>query len=132
MYRTAPQIVFQFVGGFSIAQYALPILSDSFRRQPTQSASDNFPYKETLSNAWGKVKVKVEVRGLARPHSMSEDIESTIASYRVVSAALLTLIVVSGGAPALIGAGISYYFGDTPEGNAHYEKAKAKWRDFNK
>ena len=132
MYRTAPQIVFQFVGGFSIAQYAYPVLSKSFLEQSPADPSFTGTVKDSMSRTWGKVKSRQPVKTLIAPTTLTEDMESFLASYRVLSAAVLSLVLVSGGAPALIGAGISIYCDSTPEGTARYTKLKEKWHDFNK
>ncbi|KPA73666.1 hypothetical protein ABB37_09604 [Leptomonas pyrrhocoris] len=138
MYRTAPQIVFQVVGGFSVAQYAYPVLYDSYKHPQTTTTTTStanasgVPSVSSVSGMWGKMRWDVRMGGSASPRTLSEDVESLLTSYRAVSAALLTFVVVSGGAPALIGAGISIYCDGGPAGTARYEKLKQKWREFNK
>ncbi|KPI87839.1 hypothetical protein ABL78_3066 [Leptomonas seymouri] len=134
MYRTAPQLVFQFVGGFSITQYAYPILFNSPKQPPTNATatakSSSAPSTGSVSGVWGSVQWGVRVGDSATPRSLPEDVESLLTSYRTVSAALLSFIVVSGGAPALLGAALSIYCDGTPEGMARYAKIKRKIREL--
>jgi hypothetical protein len=104
------------------------VLFTSFKHPPPAAPAST----DVVSGVWGKVKWNVRVKGVAAPTTLAEDIESLLSSYRVASAVVLFLVVVSGGAPALMGAGISLYCEGTPEGTARYESLKQKWRDFNK
>lgn len=140
MYRTGPQIVFQFVGGFATAQYTYPILfkaselpdATSSDKSGASYSSISIPYVGTVSTTWKKVKESLTIERFTTPPTLSEDVERLLLSYRALSVILVSLVVVAGGAPSVIGAGISIYYDGSRGGAARYKALKKKWRELNK
>ncbi|KAG5512280.1 hypothetical protein JKF63_07802 [Porcisia hertigi] len=133
MYRTTPQILFQFVGGLSIAQLAFPILHDAITSKNTSSsnvvATATPGSSGTLSGVWGSLKWNLGpptgVHG-----TLADDIEALLRTHCWVASAILSFTLLSGGTPALLGGGLSVYCNSSPEGKARYSRLKQQFRSF--
>ncbi|AYU75534.1 hypothetical_protein_-_conserved [Leishmania infantum] len=131
MYRTAPQILFQFVGGLSITQYTYPILYDAFTGEKTGAHAATITTSSSsgsFSGLWGSLKWSFQAPPV--DHTLTDDIEELLRTHYWLASAVLSLTVVSGGAPALLGSGLSVYCNGGPEGKARYSLLKQRLRNF--
>ncbi|KAG5487373.1 hypothetical protein CUR178_08459 [Leishmania enriettii] len=131
MYRTAPQILFQFSGGFSITQCAYPVLYGAFTAETDTHASATTTTSSSsgsLSGIWGSVRWIL--RGPPVNRTLSDDMEELLRAHCWLASVALSLTVVSGGAPALLGSGLSLYCNGGPQGQARYSRLKQRLRDF--
>ncbi|KAG5488096.1 hypothetical protein LSCM1_08160 [Leishmania martiniquensis] len=135
MYRTAPQILFQFMGGLSITQCAYPVLHDAFTADKADTRSPAVPAAPAassssghLSGLWGAVKWSFRTPSVSC--TLSDDIEQLLRAHCWLASLILSLTVVSGGVPALLGSGLGVYCNGGPEGKARYGRLKQRLRDF--
>ncbi|CAM36455.1 conserved hypothetical protein [Leishmania braziliensis MHOM/BR/75/M2904] len=131
MYRTAPQILFQFVGGLSITQYAYPVLYDAFTAEKSDphAATVAMPSNSgSFSGLWGSVRWSFRAPPVDR--ALSDDVAELLRTHCWFASAVLLLTVVSGGAPSLLGSGLSVYCNGGPEGKARYSRLKQQLRNF--
>ncbi|GET85377.1 hypothetical protein, conserved [Leishmania tarentolae] len=132
MYRTTPQILFQFMGGLSITQYTYPILYDAFtgERSGAHATTMTTPRSSSgsFSGLWGSVKWSIQAPPVGR--TLTEDIEELLRTHYLLSAAVLSFTIVSGGAPALLGSGLSVYCNGGPEGKARYARLTQRLREL--
>lgn len=131
MYRTAPQILFQFLGGLSITQYTYPILYDAFAGAKTGAHATTITTSSSsgsFSGLWGSVGWTFQAPPVDR--TLTDDIEELLRTHCWLASAVLSFTVVSGGAPALLGSGLSVYCNGGPEGKVRYSQLKQRLRNF--
>lgn len=124
-YHPLTQVLFQLVGGFAVAHVFAP---EAIFQQPLISPMGESP-QQPLDNAVVRSATMIinTVHSLAvspSPYrSLQQDIDALLVSYKWLCMLGVTLLLMSGGAPAVVGGGASLYFSGE-EGTRRYIHAK--------